>query len=83
MAAAGSPFGIRGIATIPAPRRPRELVERDEPVRADRAVEAVEAVAAVAAVIAVLGVEAAVRTEGALLAGLAAAGAGAVPHTSQ
>jgi hypothetical protein len=86
MAAAGSPFGIRGIATIPAPRRPRELVERDEPVRADRAVEAVEAVeavAAVAAVIAVLGVEAAVRTEGALLAGFTAAGAGAVPHTSQ
>jgi hypothetical protein len=80
MAAAGSPFGIRGIATIPAPRRPRELVERDEPVRADRAVEAV---AAVAAVIAVLGVEAAVRTEGALLAGWTAAGAGAVPHTSQ
>jgi hypothetical protein len=80
IAAAGSPFGMRGIATIPAPRRPRELVDRDDPVRADRAVEAV---AAVAAVVAVLGVEAAVRTEGAPAAGCAPAGAGALPQTSQ
>jgi hypothetical protein len=80
IAAAGSPFGMRGIATIPAPRRPRELVDRDDPVRADRAVDAV---AAVAAVVAVLGVEAAVRTEGAPAAGCAPAGAGALPQTSQ
>jgi hypothetical protein len=85
IAAAGSPFGMRGIATIPAPRRPRELVDRDDPVRADRAVDAVAAVAAVvaAAVVAVLGVEAAVRTEGAPAAGCAPAGAGALPQTSQ
>ncbi|BDX33629.1 hypothetical protein TUM20985_41760 [Mycobacterium antarcticum] len=41
MAAAGSPFGIRGIDTIPAPNRPRVLDDLEDPVRAeptDRAV---------------------------------------------
>ena len=42
IAAAGSPFGTRGISTIPAPRRPRLLVPVADPlreVRADRAAE--------------------------------------------
>jgi hypothetical protein len=40
IAATGSPLGTRGIATTPAPRRPRVLVDLDDPlrtVRADRA----------------------------------------------
>ena len=36
IAATGSPFGMRGISTIPAPRRPRPLPIVDEPVRAVR-----------------------------------------------
>jgi hypothetical protein len=62
------------MATIPAPRRPRELVDRDEPVRADLAVEAVEAVVALLAE---------VRTEAAPPVASPRAGAGAVPHESQ
>jgi hypothetical protein len=37
IAAAGSPFGMRGIATTPAPRRPRALADFDDPVRPVRA----------------------------------------------
>jgi hypothetical protein len=40
IAATGSPLGTRGIATTPAPRRPRVLADFDDPlrtVRADRA----------------------------------------------
>jgi hypothetical protein len=48
IAAAGSPFGTRGIATIPAPRRPRALEDFDDalrPVRADRALGLLSALA--------------------------------------
>jgi hypothetical protein len=67
IAATGSPLGTRGIATTPAPRRPRVLVDLDDPlraVRADRADCAVESLRAVAA-------------------GSCAPAAGAVPQTSQ
>jgi hypothetical protein len=66
---------MRGISTIPAPRRPRLLPIVDDPVRAVRA-DAVRADA--------------VRTDGAECRGAVeaetgcdAAGAGAVPHTLQ
>ena len=36
MAAAGSPFGTGGIATIPAPRLPRALADGDDALRAVR-----------------------------------------------
>jgi hypothetical protein len=67
IAAAGSPFGMRGIVTIPAPRRPRELLDLDEPVRAVRTDDPVEPVEPLRAVAAGCG-------------GLAA---GAVPQRSQ
>src|SRR3954469_25728857 len=58
MAAAGSPFGIRGIETTPAPRRPRVFAHLEAPVRAvpaERAVGRLAAVALEAAVAAVGG----------------------------
>jgi hypothetical protein len=48
IAAAGSTFGMRGIATIPAPSRPRALADFDDLMRAvctDRAFEPLQAVA--------------------------------------
>jgi hypothetical protein len=75
IAAAGSPLGMRGMATIPAPSLPRELVDFDEPVRAVRAERAdrAEPLRAVAA-----GSCAPVAA-----AGSCAPAAGAVPQTSQ
>jgi hypothetical protein len=85
MAAAGSPFGILGIETMPAPRRPLALDDRDDPVRAlpaERAVGrlAVEPRVPAAAVDCVAGV-ACVAAEGGV-GGVPGAG-GAVPQTSQ
>jgi hypothetical protein len=75
IAAAGSPFGMRGISTIPAPRRPRLLDIVDDPVRAVRT----DAVARLGAV-EVEGADAgAVEVETAC----GAAGPGALPQTSQ
>jgi hypothetical protein len=71
--AAGSPLGILGIATMPAPRRPRPLEEPEDPVRAvpvDRAVGRLPA--AVAAEVA--------RD---VACDAVPAGDGAVPQTSQ
>jgi hypothetical protein len=74
IAAAGSPFGTRGIATIPAPRRPRVLADRTDPLRADRADRA-------------LGLLSALAVDGgsdrAVEGGSGALVAGAVPQTSQ
>jgi hypothetical protein len=74
MAAAGSPFGTRGIATIPAPRRPRVLVDLPDPLRVDRADRA-------------LGLLSALAVDGgsdlAVAGGSCALAAGAVPQTSQ
>jgi hypothetical protein len=67
IALVGSPFGIRGIATTPAPRRPRALDDLDDPVRAVRADGADRAVASLLAV----------------AAGACPPVAGAVPQTSQ
>jgi hypothetical protein len=67
IAALGLPFGTRGIATMPAPRRPRALDDRDDPVRAVRAD----------------GTDRAVDSLLAVAAGGGAAVAGAVPQTSQ
>jgi hypothetical protein len=85
MAAAGSPLGMRGIETMPAPSRPRLLEER-VPVRADRPDRAVVALAEVDALVdALVAVDAAVRadTAGAAVAVPDASGDGAVPQTSQ
>jgi hypothetical protein len=79
IAAAGSPLGMRGITTMPAPRRPRTLEDRDDPVRAERAERADGALAAV-------GILAAVATptvDALVAAGVEPSGAGAVPQTSQ
>jgi hypothetical protein len=78
IAAAGSPRGTRGITTTPAPRRPRELDERDDPVRAVPVERAVGRLAAVGRDPA-----AAVAVDGAAPAGSAPGGSGAVPQTSQ
>src|SRR5262245_48657160 len=91
MAAAGSPFGMRGIATIPAPRRPRLLVLAPDPVRdvrPDRAVETLGVAAVGGPVAAVAGPVATVAGPVAAVAGPCAApltGAltGAVPQRSQ
>jgi hypothetical protein len=48
IAAAGSPFGMRGIATTPAPRRPRVLADFDDPLRAVRADRALGLLSALA-----------------------------------
>jgi hypothetical protein len=63
------------MTTMPAPRRPRELDERDDPVRAelvDRAVGRLGAVPRVAAL-----------ATGVAVDGTEPGGAGAVPQTSQ
>jgi hypothetical protein len=75
IAAAGLPFGTRGIATIPAPRRPRVLVDIVDPLRADRADRALGLLSARA----VAGGSAALAVAG----GSGAPVAGAVPQTSQ
>jgi hypothetical protein len=77
MAAAGLPFGTRGIATTPAPSRPRALEDLDDPVRA---VPADRAVGRLAAVLLAPAVAADVRVDG---MGAAPGGGGAVPQTSQ
>jgi hypothetical protein len=59
---------MRGIATMPAPRRPRALTDFDEPVRVVRADRDVEPLLVAAAAVA---------------AGSCAPVAGAVPQTSQ
>jgi hypothetical protein len=59
---------MRGMLTIPAPRRPRALTDFDEAVRAVRADREVEPPLVAAAAVA---------------AGCCAAVAGAVPQTSQ
>jgi hypothetical protein len=94
IAAAGSPFGTRGISTMPAPRRPRALRIDDEPVRAVRAdgvrPDGAECRGAVAAETDCAAADwapagwAAVGCATDWAAGwVAAAGAGAVPQTSQ
>src|SRR6185369_16001452 len=68
IAAAGSPLGMRGIVTIPAPSRPRTLTDfDDDPARAVRPDRAVEPTVAVEV--------ATTPCRG--------SGAGAVPQTSQ